>query len=132
MIKQKLLQIWHSKYGNDQLGTLIYIIWLVLLVLNLFFGLRVLYYLELCCMFLYFFRFFSKNHPQRYAENLKFLEIKQKFTSKFKNNNNYYTTEIAYKFYKCKNCGAKLRVPKGKGKITITCPKCKSSFKGKS
>lgn len=132
MIKQKLLQIWYNKYGNDQLGTFIYILWLVLLVLNIFLRTRIIYYFELCCMFLYFYRFFSRNHSQRAAENMKYLEIKQKITSKFSNNKDYYTTEVTYKFYKCKCCGAKLRVPKGKGKITITCPKCKTSFKGKS
>ena len=41
-------------------------------------------------------------------------------------------TEVTYKYFKCKSCGVKLRVPKHKGKITITCPKCRTSFKGKS
>ena len=41
-------------------------------------------------------------------------------------------TKTEYKYFKCKTCGAKLRVPKHKGKITITCPKCRTSFKGKS
>ncbi|MCR4675383.1 MAG: hypothetical protein K5675_10245 [Lachnospiraceae bacterium] len=33
-----------------------------------------------------------------------------------------------YKFYTCSSCGQKVRVPKGKGKIEITCPKCKNTF----
>ena len=30
------MQIWRNKYGNDQLGTFVYIIWLILFVLNIF------------------------------------------------------------------------------------------------
>ena len=33
-----------------------------------------------------------------------------------------------YKFYTCGQCGQKVRVPKGKGKIEITCPKCRNTF----
>ena len=37
-----------------------------------------------------------------------------------------------HKYFTCPNCRQKLRVPKGNGRITITCPKCKTQFKGKS
>ncbi len=33
-----------------------------------------------------------------------------------------------YKYFNCPNCNQKVRVPKGKGKIEITCPKCRTSF----
>lgn len=35
---------------------------------------------------------------------------------------------IDYKIVPCSNCSAKLRIPKNKGKLNITCPKCKDSF----
>ena len=67
-------------------------------------------------------------------ENEKFLNFISKFKKQNKSYNNVYTNEVKqeYKYFKCKSCGAKLRVPKHKGKITITCPKCRTSFKGKS
>ncbi|MEI3279496.1 MAG: hypothetical protein V8R46_01165 [Eubacterium ramulus] len=33
-----------------------------------------------------------------------------------------------YRFFACPNCAQKVRVPKGKGRICITCPKCKTEF----
>ena len=134
MIKHKLLQMWRNKYGNDQLGMFIYVFWLILLLVNVFARSIVITYLELLCMVIYLYRFISSNHQQRYSENLKFLEIKDKISSKFTNkkSTSFYTTEVSYKYYKCKGCGAKLRVPKGKGKISITCPKCKTTFKSRS
>ena len=134
MIKHKLLQMWRNKYGNDQLGMFIYVLWLILLLVNVFARSIVITYLELLCMVIYLYRFISSHHQQRYSENMKFLEIKDKISSKFTNkkSTSFYTTEVSYKYYKCKGCGAKLRVPKGKGKISITCPKCKTTFKSRS
>lgn len=36
------------------------------------------------------------------------------------------------KFLKCPNCGQILSVPKGKGKIRVTCPKCRTKVETKS
>lgn len=35
---------------------------------------------------------------------------------------------VDYKVESCPNCKAKLRIPKGKGKINITCPKCEFKY----
>ena len=35
---------------------------------------------------------------------------------------------IDYNVVECSNCPTKLRVPKGKGKLVVTCPKCESKF----
>ena len=37
-----------------------------------------------------------------------------------------------YRFYKCPQCRQRVRVPKGKGRICITCPKCRAEFIKKS
>ena len=37
-----------------------------------------------------------------------------------------------HKYFTCKNCSAVCRVPRGRGKIVITCPKCGSEIRGKS
>ena len=110
-----------------------------LAILNLFIGTRVIYFIQTLCLVLFFVRFFSSNHQARMKENEKFLELLEKLKFKKSNRNNpykydFYTKapEVTYKYFKCKSCGAKLRVPKHKGKITITCPKCRTSFKGKS
>ena len=92
------------------------------------------------------FRFLSRNLDARRRENDKYLQFVSKFRKKsnsgtyggYKGYSNGYDTSFyeqpknQYKYFKCKKCKAKLRVPLGKGKITITCPKCRSTFKGRS
>ena len=39
---------------------------------------------------------------------------------------------VWWRFYRCPKCGQQLRVPRGRGKISITCPKCGNQFIKKS
>lgn len=141
MFRYKLMQFMYGRYGTDELNLFLLILMVILAVINLFFHLPVIYILQTLCLVLYFVRFFSKNTAKRAKENQKFLSIKAKFSRKKDfntvNYNDYNSPKKAkkepgYKYFKCPNCSAKLRVPKGKGKITITCPRCRTSFKGKS
>lgn len=62
------------------------------------------------------FRFLSRNTFQRYQENRKFLRMVERFKDK------------EHKHFDCPRCRQPVRVPKGKGKICITCPKCGEKF----
>lgn len=76
------------------------------------------------------FRIFSKNLPKRREENQKFLN----WFWKAKSNAAGAKARRAdkdHKYFTCK-CGAVCRVPVGKGKIVITCPKCGREIHGKS
>lgn len=78
------------------------------------------------------FRIFSKNVYKRQAENYKFYSFIKSFIDKIKMWGYRVKNRIAqrktYRFYKCPECKQKVRVPKGKGKISITCPKCGTKF----
>ena len=80
-------------------------------------------------LFYSMFRLFSRNVYVRQQENLKFLQMIYKIKKPFIKYKNRYNQKKYYKFYRCSNCKQELRVPKGKGKVRITCPKCKNSFK---
>ena len=67
-------------------------------------------------MFLAIFRSLSRNVYKRYEENRKFLLFFQKLKDK------------DHRYYNCPRCRQQVRVPKGKGKISITCPKCREKF----
>ena len=67
-------------------------------------------------MFIAIFRSLSRNVYKRYEENRKFLLIFQKLKDK------------DHRYYSCPRCHQQVRVPKGKGKISITCPKCREKF----
>ena len=130
----RLRRFMFGRYGGDELSkALLVLSFILLLVMNfvpkdLRFLEIVAYIPAIICMF----RIFSRNIYKRRNENYKYLKIKNKIVMWFKNNINRIKTLKNYKYYTCSNCKQKLRVPRGKGKISITCPKCNSSFKGKS
>ena len=67
-------------------------------------------------MFWALFRSFSRNTYKRYQENRKFLQ----FFDRLKDRD--------HRYYDCPKCRQVVRVPRGKGKIAITCPKCRERF----
>ncbi len=85
-------------------------------------------YLGLFMMIFSIFRMFSKNVNKRRAENARYFEARQKFTSSFRNWNERRKMSRDYCFFRCPACKSMLRVPRGKGKIRVTCRKCGNAF----
>ena len=74
------------------------------------------------------FRVFSHNHSKRARENTKFLQLMHPIFEYFDRRGQEREQAKIFKFFKCPSCTQKIRVPKGKGKIEITCPKCGNKF----
>ena len=68
------------------------------------------------CMFWAIFRGLSRNTYKRYQENRKYLSLIDKLKDR------------EHRHYNCPRCRQPVRVPRGKGKIAITCPRCKEKF----
>ncbi len=64
----------------------------------------------------YLFRFFSRNLEKRFLENRRFLTWKSRVTDR------------SNRYFRCPNCRQTVRVPRGRGKICIKCPKCSEKF----
>ena len=77
-------------------------------------------------------RMFSKNFEKRRKENERYLQLKYKLTSGFRNWNDRRKQSRDYVFFRCPSCHAMLRVPRGKGKIRVTCRKCGNAFERKT
>ena len=136
----------YGRNGTDSLNRFLMYVELVFFVLGIIFGMftswgRVFYYLCIATIVVMYFRMFSKNIEKRRKENEAFFRIRYKVTEFFrerkqgrsgKSSRRKKGSEINYdsmfKIYKCPTCGQKIRVPRGKGKILITCPKCKGEF----
>lgn len=73
--------------------------------------------------FLIFFRMFSKNLTKRRAENQKWLNWWWSVKSRNAGAKARHADKD-HKYFTCKSCKTICRVPVGKGKIIITCPKC--------
>ena len=82
-------------------------------------------------MVLVLFRMFSKNLPKRRAENQKFVNwwwgVKSRNAGAKARH-----ADKDHKYFTCKTCGTICRVPVGKGKIIITCPKCGAQIHAKT
>ena len=78
------------------------------------------------------YRIFSKNFEKRLAEKDRYMSLRNRITGFFGGNKDRVLTEKDYRYFDCPQCGAKMRVPKHKGKIVITCPKCGHEFQRKS
>ena len=102
------------------------------MVLNLFLRIGLLNTLVLVLLVYVYFRMFSRNIQKRYEENVKYLQMKGRIVSVFQKEKRMAQDRKVNHIYKCPSCKQKIRVPRGKGKICITCPKCRTEFTKKS
>ena len=128
-----LRRVLAGRYGNDQLGNFLFVVYLLFFVLQFVFqGTMISLVLILFSYFmivLYFFRCFSRNIYKRQMENQKFLKAWNPVKNYFK----FFRLRMkersgTKKLYRCPKCHQTIRVPKGRGKIAISCPKCRSEF----
>lgn len=133
--KNKMSQFMYGRYGVDQFSKFLLLATLVLCIASIFLPPRVgslISTLVLILIIYTYFRMFSRNIYKRAAENEKYLKITNKWRRKFNTEKKIASQRKYYRFYKCPGCGQKIRVPKGRGKIQIRCPKCNEKFIKKS
>ena len=75
-----------------------------------------------------YYRILSKDLQKRYQENCKYLAGTEKLRMQFTKEKNLMKQRKTHHIYSCPGCGQKIRVPRGKGKIEIDCPKCHTKF----
>ena len=130
-MREKFYRFMVGRYGNDRLNQVIMIVAMIALVIS-FFGPRFFYVLALLCLIYAYFRMFSRNTYKRSMENNKYLQWEYKvnqFIATWKRDMKQRKT---HHIYRCPSCKQKIRVPKGKGRIEIRCPKCSQTFIKKS
>lgn len=119
----KLQAFMQGRYGRDELNTFLYALGFVLLIINAFFrrwyfAVPAMVFIVLCLM-----RMLSKNHAQRAKELATYRRIAAKPKAAFHNLKLRWRDRKTHKYFRCR-CKKLLRVPKGRGKIEITCPAC--------
>jgi hypothetical protein len=131
-MKAWLERFMYGRYGQDDLGRFLSFLALILCLVALLTQWTMLNSLALALLFFCIFRIFSRNAEKRGPENLAFLRAKGKFTQSCHRLKTRLRQRKTHRFYKCPTCKQQLRVPKGKGRIVILCPKCRTSFKQKT
>lgn len=127
-MKEKLQRFMVGRYGVDDFSKFLIGTALALCILDIFVDNVILNSWFFVIIIYAYFRIFSKNTMKRYQENLKFLQLKNKVLSKWNSERSIMKQRKTHHIYKCPTCQQKIRIPKGKGRICITCPKCKTEF----
>lgn len=115
-----------GRYGMDNLGQFLMIVTAAMVILSIFFG-TVFLIIAGALLVLDYYRMFSRNYTKRSEENQKYLQIKNSFLSFFKVGF-MSIKDRQHKYYRCPRCKRTLRVPRGKGNISIHCPTCGTDF----
>ncbi len=135
-MRDKFIKFMYGRYGVDEFGKSMLITAVVISFLGMFINLLFKQaWLSFICstlstllMVYIIYRAFSRNINKRVLENHKFLKKTSKFRDWLKFCKTRYNDRNLYKYVKCPNCKNYCRVPKGKGKIKITCRVCKKQF----
>lgn len=117
-----------GRYGTDQLSMAMLALFLISLVCSGFITSPVWSIAELVLIVVMYFRIFSRNIPKRTKENESFMKLWRPAQKWFKVRRNRFKSRKEYRYYKCPSCKNTLKVPRGKGEITITCPVCKEKL----
>ena len=128
--RERLRRLLANCYGVDDLGRAIMIAAVVLLVVMTILRSSILSLVTTALLIWAFVRIFSKNYAKRQQENRKWLEVKGRFTRfapRFRSSAPE-KKDSTYAYFRCPNCRQMVRVPKGKGKIAISCPRCHNQF----
>lgn len=138
-MREKIARFMVGRNGTDQLAKCFLYVSLILMIVTMFSHNPVVYLLAIAALVYSYFRVMSRNVTKRYYENQKYMQVTSKIRGRFQSllgKAKYQKSKAVYdreqrKIYKicyCPSCKQKIRVPKGKGKICITCPKCKMEF----
>lgn len=123
-IKNAAYRFMKGRYGTDKLNTVILSAGVIICLISAFLPLglwkTVVVLVSYACLFTALFRCFSRNTYKRYQENRKFMLWLERIKDR------------EHRYFKCPQCRQSVRVPKGKGKIMVCCPRCRAKFPKKS
>jgi len=131
-MREKFRRFMYGRYGNDNLNQFLMILCLICMVISMFFGGGFLYLVAIVLLVLSYYRMFSRKIYKRAQENQLYLAKTEKIRKKWRGFINRMKQRRTHLIYKCPNCSQKIRIPRGKGRIRITCPKCRCSFEKNS
>lgn len=135
--REKFRRFMVGRYGSDELNRFLVWIFIAILFVKIFVHSGIWYWLELAVIVLIYYRMFSKNTSQRFKENQTYLNLRFRVTEWAKGvRSGKWKEDLEevkkYRIFKCPNCGQKIRIPRGHGKVSVHCRKCGHDFIGRT
>lgn len=130
--QRKMMEWLQGRQGPDDLAVFSMNLAIVVVVVNLFARVSWLGWVALVLIVYSMFRIQSKNLGARARENEAFLKALGPARPWVQNPRAAWAELRAYKHVKCASCKQRVRVPRGKGKLRVTCPRCKTKFEVRS
>ncbi len=127
-MRNRFAQFMYGRYGTDKLSQHISLLALILCIGDIFLKTGVMWGIALALIIYVYFRSFSKNIQKRYKEMCWYqarIDWFRNIPVRIKKRNALRKT---HRVFRCSSCKQKVKVPRGKGKIEIRCPKCRNTF----
>jgi DNA-directed RNA polymerase subunit RPC12/RpoP len=118
----------YGRYGFDQFTRALIIFSLIISVITTLVRVNYLVFLSYIPFIYALYRTLSKDYQKRSRENMAYLRIEEQWKRRFNHLKLWLVGTKTHKYYTCSNCKQVIRVPRGKGKLAITCPKCRKEF----
>ena len=131
-MREKLRRFMIGRYGTDGLNQFLSMASIVLLLLSLLTRFSLFTWLGLALLILCYYRSLSRNISKRTEENYQYYTLKDRIDRRFHSLKDQWANRKIYHYYRCPKCRQKLRVPRGRGRIQISCPRCGTQFIKKS
>lgn len=144
-MRDRFNRFMYGRYGNDDLNRVMMWGAVICAVLSIFIFPKFFTFLTYVLLISGIYRCMSRRQEDRFRENEAFMALKDRIMSRFGRRTYYTGNQSSYssgqksswytpkdktkKIFRCPNCKQKVRVPRGKGTIMITCPKCHTEFR---
>ncbi len=132
--RNKFMNFMSGRNGVDELSRFLNILSLIIMIVGVFIRNNTARWIVVgvafAIMIYSYFRIFSRNYNSRHRENQWFCSIihPDRSNRTYTNAQKKAMDRRTHRIFKCPNCAQKIRVPKGKGRISIKCPKCRIEF----
>lgn len=124
----KVRNFMQGRYGTDDFSKFLLIVALIFYVLSLIIRNSLPYWLAVAALAWSWYRMLSRDFDKRKRENGRYLATSAGVKKFLKKQKEHFDGRRDYRYFKCPGCGQEVRVPKGKGRVRITCPKCHTQF----
>ncbi|SFB96007.1 hypothetical protein SAMN04488102_10214 [Alkalibacterium subtropicum] len=124
----KLMFYMKGRYGYDELSKVLILFGLVLSIFSNFTGGGILNLLALASIAYGGLRVLSREKGNRRRELQQYIKLKQSVLSSYRKYRNRWIQRKAFKITKCPSCKQKIRIPRGRKKVRVTCPSCQNKF----